>query len=207
MLTFLIGSLETTPAFMPMLLYAFAKNPKIQDKARKEVDSIFANLNESSLSDVSKFEYTSCCIKEALRMYPPVPLTGRDITKPMEIDGKWIPPGLHIHIDIWQLHHNPAIWQDPFTFDPTRFSANNMEKIDPFAFIPFGGGQRKCIAQNFAMTVATVFAARILQEFEVSLPRGYEFRYDFCLTHTMKRDIPLIFSKRSIEEKKYCESE
>ena len=183
--------------FLPNLLYAFAKNPKIQAKARNEIDMIFSGKDHAfSLSDLHNLKYTSCCIKEALRMFPPIPMTARYTEKPMEIDGKWIPSGMYIRIDIWLLHHNPEIWPDPFSFDPTRFSADNAEKRDPYAFIPFAAGQRKCIAENFAVTTATVFLVRMLKEFEVSLHHDYEMRYDFCLTHSIKAQIPLKFIKR-----------
>lgn len=98
------------------------------------------------LSQLQELRYLEMCIKESLRIYPPVPLisrlAGEDIVTPK---GYQIPNKTHIHIHIYDLHHDPAIYPDPEKFDPDRFLPENVAKRHPFAFLPFSGGPRNCI--------------------------------------------------------------
>ena len=198
MRTMIGASLDTTTNFLTFLLYSLAKNTEIQEKARKEVETLLAgkDANALSYSDLDEMQYITCCIKETLRMYPPFPQLIRVLDSPLEIDGKWLPSGLHIRIDIFLLHHNPEIWQNPFTFDPSRFFPENCENRDPYAFMPFGAGPKQCVAPNFVFAKAKIFLAKLLQDFDLSLYKPYEFRYDFSMTIAAPDNIPFRFTRR-----------
>ena len=62
------------------------------------------------------------CIKESLRMCPPVPFIGRELTAPLTIDGTTFPAGMMVDIPVWNIHHNTTVWgEDHMTYDPERF--------------------------------------------------------------------------------------
>ena len=199
MRTLIAASLDTTTNFLTFLLYAFAKNPKIQEQARKEVTALLAgkDVNGLTYSDLDQMKFIHCCIKETLRMYPPFPQMARLLDSPVEIDGKWLPSGFIIRIEIFLLHHNPEIWSNPFNFDPSRFLPENTAKRDPYAFLPFGAGPKQCVAPNFAIAKAKILLAKLLHEFDISLHQPYELRYDFCMTMAAPNNIPFQFTKRS----------
>ena len=83
------------------------------------------------------------CIKEGLRMYPPVSGIGRQLTKPLLLEDTELLPGTAVWIDFMTLHHNTSVWGDNhMVYDPERFSSQNIKKIDSFAFCPFSAGPR-----------------------------------------------------------------
>ncbi len=53
------------------------------------------------------------CVKEALRLHSPVPIIQRELTKDMTFDGVTVPPGCHVDVSIYCVHHNPTVWNDP----------------------------------------------------------------------------------------------
>lgn len=82
------------------------------------------------------------CIKEGMRISAPVPGISRQLSKEVEIEGKPIPMGTVIIPFMHLLHINPLVWNDPLKFDPYRFSKENVQDMDPFAYCPFSAGPR-----------------------------------------------------------------
>lgn len=96
-----------------------------------------------SRTDLDRLEYLTQCIKEGMRLHSPVPGIMRVNLSPIEIDNHVIPAESNIAISINSLHHNPAVWgEDHMTFKPERFTKENVEKRNPFAFCPFSAGPR-----------------------------------------------------------------
>nr|XP_044626670.1 cytochrome P450 4A11-like isoform X4 [Equus asinus] len=90
---------------------------------------------------LDQMPYTTMCIKEALRLYPPVPAIGRELTKPITFpDGRSLPKGIMIALSFYALHHNPEVWPNPEVFDPSRFAPGSTQHSH--AFLPFSGGSR-----------------------------------------------------------------
>jgi cytochrome P450 family 4 subfamily B polypeptide 1/leukotriene-B4 20-monooxygenase/phylloquinone omega-hydroxylase len=92
--------------------------------------------------DLSKMEYLGCCLKEALRLHSPVPFIMRQITKEVEIEGIKFPVGTRFTVHLYNLHHNPHVWEDPMEYRPDRFLPENLQQKDSFAFVPFSAGPR-----------------------------------------------------------------
>lgn len=110
-------------------------------------------------SDLQKLETLTCCMKEAMRLYPAVPGVGRILTKDTLIDGHTIPAGTRVNVSFILLHRNPDVWEDPHTFRPERFEVEEAKNRNPFAFVPFSAGPRsvkitillQCIFEMFAL--------------------------------------------------------
>ncbi|XP_075735784.1 cytochrome P450 4V2-like isoform X2 [Rhipicephalus microplus] len=85
--TFFIGGFDTTAMATSYTLYLLGHNSGIQDKVHAEIDTIFANDKQRSVTaeDIKKLKYLECVIKESLRLYPPVPLVARNIDEDMHI--------------------------------------------------------------------------------------------------------------------------
>jgi cytochrome P450 len=79
-------------------------------------------------------------------------MTGRVCQEDVELAGQFIPKGTEVAVDVYNLHHNPDVWKDPYVFDPERFTpggeADNQKGI---AWVPFSNGSRQCIGMNFSM--------------------------------------------------------
>ncbi|XP_058244776.1 cytochrome P450 4B1-like isoform X2 [Hemibagrus wyckioides] len=164
--TFMFGGHDTTGSAISWIFYNMACNPEHQQKCREEIQQVLMGKDTIQWEDLSKIPYTTMCIKESLRICPPVPLMGRKLSQPMTFfDGRTAPAGCVIGISIYGIHHNPTVWENPKVFDPLRFLPENTAKRSPHAFVPFSAGPRNCIGQNFAMNEMKVVVALTLRKY------------------------------------------
>lgn len=120
----------------------------LQKKAADEVVEVLGDSNEFAFQDIQKLKYLEQVIKEALRLYPSVPLIARVTDENIETTtGYTIPANTYVHIHIYDLHNNPNIYPEPDKFDPERFSPENTQDRHPFAYLPFSAGPRNCIGR------------------------------------------------------------
>nr|XP_028589391.1 cytochrome P450 4B1-like isoform X1 [Podarcis muralis] len=166
--TFMFEGHDTTASGISWLLYAMAQNPEHQQRCREEIKETLGDRDTIHWDDLGKIPYTTMCIKESLRLYPPVPGISRQLSKPITFcDGRSLPKGSLVAINIYCIHRNPSVWQDPEVFDPTRFSSEKSSQRHSHAFVPFAAGPRNCIGQQFAMNEMKVALAQILLRFEI----------------------------------------
>ncbi|XP_030044969.1 cytochrome P450 4B1-like [Microcaecilia unicolor] len=160
---------DTVASGISWILYCMAKYPEHQEKCREEIREILGDRDTVEWDDLGKMNYTTMCIKESMRMYPPAPLVLRQLTKPITFfDGRSLPAGSLVMLNIYAIHRSLSVWEDPEVFDPLRFSPENSSGRHSHAFVPFAAGVRNCIGQNFAMNEMKVATALTLQRFQVS---------------------------------------
>ncbi|KAK3102082.1 hypothetical protein FSP39_008602 [Pinctada imbricata] len=164
--TFLFEGHDTTASAISWILYSLAEFPEYQTRCQQEIDTILKQNGNTEIQweDVSKLEYLTQCIKEGMRLHVPVPFIARTTTKDIVFDGHTLPAGNFCTCHIWNLHHNPEVWKGPETYDPNRFSKENLAQMDSFAFLPFSAGPRNCIGQHFAMNEEKVVLAKLLSK-------------------------------------------
>ncbi|XP_051157445.1 uncharacterized protein LOC127279250 [Leptopilina boulardi] len=170
---FFLAGFDTTSTAMCFVAHELAMNPEIQEKLREEIETFTENGEEKITYDtLTKMKYLDMVISEALRKYPPAPSTDRlcvknfTLTKPTEDSEEYTAEvDSAIMIPIQGLHHDPKYFPDPEKFDPERFSDENKDKIHPYAYLPFGVGPRKCIANRFALMETKLLLVYILQNF------------------------------------------
>ena len=167
--TFMFRGHDTTTSGMSWTLYCLAKHPEHQEKVREEVRNVLMGREWLEYEDLKELKYTQWCIKEAMRLYPPVLDLSRRLSKDMEIEGVLIPKGVNVSINIISLHRHPDVWDNPNEYDPLRFHPSNVEGRNPYAYMPFSAGHRNCIGQNFALNEEKVVIASIVNRFQVSL--------------------------------------
>uniref|UniRef100_A0A674E9V0 aromatase n=1 Tax=Salmo trutta TaxID=8032 RepID=A0A674E9V0_SALTR len=167
--TFMFEGHDTTASGISWTLYSLACNPEHQQICRDEVISALEGRDTMEWEDLSKIPYTTMCIKESLRLYPPVPGISRKITKPITFfDGRTVPEGCLVGTSIFGIHRNATVWENPNEFDPLRFLPENSAKRSPHAFVPFSAGPRNCIGQNFAMNEMKVVVAQTLKRYQLT---------------------------------------
>ncbi|KAM9309813.1 cytochrome P450 4B1-like [Pholidichthys leucotaenia] len=166
--TFMFEGHDTTSSGISFILYCLACHPEHQKICRDEVIAALDGRDTMEWEDLSKIPYTTMCIKESLRLYPPVPGIGRIITKPIIFpDGRTLPAGSYVGTSVYGVHRNASVWENPNVFDPLRFLPENVTKRSPHAFVPFSAGPRNCIGQNFAMNEMKVVTALTLKRYQL----------------------------------------
>ncbi|CAH1788897.1 unnamed protein product [Owenia fusiformis] len=168
--TFMFEGHDTTASGISWFLYNLARHPEIQERCRQEVIDLIGDREHFTWDDMSKLPYLTMCLKESMRLHPPVPNTSRRTINPIEFpDGRIVPADTWVGIGIYAVHHNPAVWEDPETYDPERFNLDTAEKRPPHAFIPFSAGPRNCIGQHFAMSEMKICAGNVLRNFKLEV--------------------------------------
>ncbi|XP_045634548.1 cytochrome P450 4F2-like isoform X1 [Ursus americanus] len=168
--TFMFEGHDTTASGLSWVLYNLAKHPEYQERCRQEVQELLRDREPQEIEwdDLAQLPFLTMCIKESLRLHPPVTVIARRCTQDVGLpDGRVIPKGNICVISIFGIHHNPSIWPDPEVYNPFRFNPENPQKRSPLAFIPFSVGPRNCIGQTFAMTEMKVVLALTLLRFRV----------------------------------------
>nr|XP_054949275.1 cytochrome P450 4A22 isoform X2 [Pan paniscus] len=164
--TFMFEGHDTTASGISWILYALATHPKHQERCREEIHGLLGDGASITWNHLDQMPYTTMCIKEALRLYPPVPGIGRELSTPVTFpDGRSLPKGIMVFLSIYGLHHNPKVWPNPEVFDPSRFAPGSAQHSH--AFLPFSGGSRNCIGKQFAMNELKVATALTLLRFEL----------------------------------------
>lgn len=142
--TFMAAGQDTSSATIQFALQLIGNYPKVQAKIHSELDSIYSdNPNrEIKFEDLRSMKYIELCIKETLRLYPPVLFIARQNTEEFKIKGKTIPSGTTCLVLFYQLHRDPKYFPNPEVYDPDRFSNENITHRHAFAFTPFSAGPR-----------------------------------------------------------------
>lgn len=143
-------------------------------KAQEEIDNNVGKERWVEETDIKHLVYLQAVVKEALRLYPPGPLSvPHQTTEDCNVTGFFIPKGTRLFVNVWKLHRDPRIWPEPEKFLPERFLTWQAE-LDVsghhFEFIPFGSGRRSCPGITFAMQVTHLTLARLLQGFNMTTP-------------------------------------
>ena len=172
--TFMFEGHDTTTSALSWTLYCLAQHPEHQDKVREEVRSVLMGRDQLEYDDLKELKYTSWCIKEGMRLYPPVFFFFRKTTDDVQINGLCVPKGYTVAIDTLLIHRNINIWERPLEFDPLRFHPSNIEKHSPYDYIPFSAGHRNCIGQNFAMNEMKVVIGTIVNRFVLKVDETHK---------------------------------
>ncbi|SGZ54677.1 CIC11C00000004995 [Sungouiella intermedia] len=177
-LNILLAARDTTAGLLSFTFYELARNPEILNKLRQEIYEAFGDGEDLSLitfESLKKCEYLKWVLNEALRMYPSVPTNFRVAQKNTTLprgggpDGMspiFIPKGASISYTVYATHRDPEYYgKDAETFRPERWGEPEAKKYG-WAFVPFNGGPRVCLGQQFALTEASYTTVRLLQLFK-----------------------------------------
>jgi cytochrome P450/NAD(P)-dependent dehydrogenase (short-subunit alcohol dehydrogenase family) len=170
MTVFLAGH-ETTGSGLAWALYAVAQHPSIFRQLREELDARLGGRTPT-VADLEDLPYLDKVVNEALRVYPPIWGFTRDLSNDDEIGGFHIPAGSSIFIAPYVTHRHPEFWSNPEAFDPENFAADAPQR-HKFAYLPFGGGMRKCIGYQMALLIMRVQIATVVQHLDLALLPGH----------------------------------
>ena len=161
---FFLAGHETSASALAWTLYLLALNPDWQDAVADESANLTADF-----SSVSKLRKTRDVFREALRLYPPVPMMVRQTTCPENFRERDVPPGAQVVLSPWHLHRHERIWENPDGFDPTRWSTEAGKACARDAYMPFSSGPRVCTGAGFAMIEGVLLLSMIVRAFRFEI--------------------------------------
>jgi cytochrome P450 len=154
------SSASTTEWAMSLLL----NHPEVLKKARTEIDNNIGHDHLVDETDLAKLPYLQCIMNETLRLFPAGPLLiPHKSSEDCKVGGYDIPRGTLLFVNVWALHRDANVWDDPTSFKPERFEG---AEIDPYTFVPFGAGRRKCPGGGLANRVVNLSLAALIQCFD-----------------------------------------
>lgn len=169
-LTLVFAGHETTGIALAWALYWMAKYPKIQARAREEVQALsrFDSL-EGGLNDKKGLPYLTAICWESLRLNPvPVDITRR-LSQNHEFQGYRLRAGTILTASPYLLHMDGSIYPDPERFSPERFLDQQPKSHQ---FLAFGGGTHRCIGAAYALHEMKAVLAYVLDSFELNAVAG-----------------------------------
>jgi cytochrome P450 len=194
-MTMFIAGHETTANAMSWLWSILAQQPDVRAKVEQEVDQVLGTRTPVA-DDFSNLPYCQKVFKETMRLYPPVPLLPRHVEND-DVLGKYaLKGGSDVLFSAYLLHRHPDFWENPETFNPHRFDADAEKQRHPYAYIPFGGGPRLCLGNNFAMMEAVFILAMTTQRFKLNLTPNANIKPLISLTTRPKYGVPVILERR-----------
>jgi cytochrome P450 len=167
----LVAGHETSSNALSWLMYLLSTRPDCLERVRREFHSVLGDA-PLGFADVPKFEFTTQVIQEGLRLYPPFWMIDRMAVADDRVGDVAIPAGSTVIVFVYGAHHAPRYWQDPETFNPERFSKEEVKQRTPFTFLPFGGGPRVCIGQHYAMLQVLMILSDLIRRYDFELAPG-----------------------------------
>nr|XP_018909838.1 PREDICTED: cytochrome P450 4g15-like isoform X1 [Bemisia tabaci]UZM07729.1 CYP4G16A [Bemisia tabaci] len=168
--TIMFAGHDTTAAGSSFFLCMMGVRPDIQEKVVEELEQIFGDSDRPcTFEDTLEMKYMERCIMETLRLYPPVPMTGREPQEEIKLKSTdlTVPAKCTIVIGIFKLHRDPSIYPNPDEFNPDNFLPEKTTNRHYYAFVPFGAGPRGCLGRKFAMLQLKVLLSTVLRNYKI----------------------------------------
>ncbi|KAI9669166.1 MAG: hypothetical protein M1829_005167 [Trizodia sp. TS-e1964] len=175
LLNILLAGRDTTASLLGWIFYTLARHPTVYEKLRATIIEAFGTFDsgkEITFSTIKSCQYLQYCVNETLRLYPIVPLNSRQAKRdttlprgggPDGLSPVFVSKGTIINYFVYNIHRRKDIWgEDADDFKPERWEGRKIG----WEYLPFNGGPRICIGQQFAITEASYMTIRLLQRFD-----------------------------------------
>ncbi len=197
-LLYLLAGYETTANTLSSAVYLLSTN---KDKERLLVEEIDGLGVPASSADLKAYTFAEGVVKEALRLFGPVPFTDRQAAERLELKaggGLTVLPGQVVHISMRDIHRNAAYWPDPLMFLPERFIKGSPIYGDQnhHAFLAWGLGPRMCVAADFALMEAKLALVNLYSKFTFEYTGEKPFKQTFGGTLGPEHGVRVYVHKR-----------
>lgn len=203
LLSMLVAGHETTGSVLTWTLYLLSKNPSALTRAQQEVDSVL-NGNLPKYEDIKELKYLMRCIQESMRLYPHPPVLIRRAQVDDVLPGDYkVGPGQDIMISVYNIHRSAQVWDKAEEFIPERFDLEGPvpnESNTDYRFIPFSGGPRKCVGDQFALLEAMVALAIFLQRMNFKLVEDQKINMTTGATIHTTNGLYMTLNSRNLEK-------
>lgn len=180
-MTMLLAGHETTSLALSWTYYLLSLHAESERTIADEITRVIGD-RRPSFAHVEELVCTRRVLEESLRLYPPAWGFSRLALGADEIGGYRVPKGSIVFVIPFVVHRRPKLWPAPDRFDPDRFAAEQEAARPRFAYIPFGGGPRGCIGNQFALLEAQLIVAAIAQRYRIEVVPGQSIRPEPLIT-------------------------
>ena len=198
----ILAGADTTAVTLTWALSLLLNNKDVLKKTQAELDAMVGKERQVEESDLKNLVYLQAVLKETLRLYPAAPLSvPREAIADCTVSGYHIPAGTELFVNLYKIHRDPKVWQDPSDFRPERFLTTNKDydvRRQNYEFLTFGSGRRICPGISYALQVMQFTVANLLHGFEVSTPSGelVDMSEGFGLTNLKITPLEVILTHR-----------
>ncbi|CAN1312226.1 Flavonoid 3'-monooxygenase [Linum perenne] len=191
---------DTSSSTVEWAIAELIRSPKIMAQLQSELDSVVGRDRLVTELDLPKLPYLQAVIKETFRLHPSTPLSlPRIAAESCEINGRHIPKGATLLVNVWAIARDPDVWSDPLRFDPGRFLPGGEKpgvdvKGSDFELIPFGAGRRICAGLSLGLRMVQLMTASLVHAFDWELADGLKpgnLNMDEAYGLTLQRAEPL----------------
>lgn len=165
-MTMLFAGHETTATALTFAFHLLGTHPEIDRRLAAELDDVLGDRDPKP-ADRADLDVTERVLLESMRLYPPVPALGREPVEETTLGGYRLDSDTSILLSQWIIHHDADRYDAPETFRPERWERRPVDDRHRFAYFPFGGGPRRCIGEEFAMTEATLLLAAVANRYRL----------------------------------------
>ena len=169
-LTFYAAGHETTATALSWAIYLLAGQPELQEEARAEA---LSNLDGDVATLAERLPLLRQILDETMRLYPSALQLIREAVADDDMHGIPVKKGELMFIYPWVVHRHRQLWDNPDSFDHSRFTPENKAQQHRFQYIPFGVGPRICVGSRFAITEALIILAHWLSARRFRLTSGF----------------------------------
>jgi cytochrome P450 len=162
-ITLFMAGHETTANALSWTLLLLAEHPEIDSRVAAEVEAVLEGGRAATADDVVSLPITRAVVDEAMRLYPPAHIIGREALRDVELGGFRIPKGTTVLLSPWAMHHDPRFFPDPEAFRPERWLDGSAARLPRYVYLPFGAGPRVCVGNHFALLETVLVLASIVQ--------------------------------------------
>ncbi|MBI1880572.1 MAG: cytochrome P450, partial [Chloroflexi bacterium] len=194
-MTLFLAGHETTALTLSWVLYLLARHPDIEVRLLAEQQDVLGP-RLPTMEDLPRLPYTEMVLTEALRLYPPAYVVGREALRDYTINGLTIPRGTTVLMSQWVVQRDERFFEAPEQFRPERWAGGLAKRLPRYAYFPFGGGPRLCIGQSFALMEATILLVTILQRFRLTLAPDHPVVPWTSFTLRPKHGIQVVLHRR-----------
>lgn len=171
LITLLFAGHETTASALAWALYWLAFLPEVRHRLLAELEGLGADPDPMA---VARLPYLNAVCQETLRLYPiAINAFPRIVRQPIAIAGYALEPGTVIFPSIYLAHHRPEVYPEPKQFRPERFLER---QYSPYEYLPFGGGDRRCIGSAFALFEMKLVLSQLLSSLDFALVNSHPIR-------------------------------
>ncbi|KFE34631.1 cytochrome P450 [Thioclava atlantica] len=170
---FFLAGHETSASALAWSLYLLATHPDWQARVAAEAQEVL-NTETPDFSTLNRLKLSRAVFREAMRLYPPVPMFVREARGKENFRSREVAPGAQVVISPWHLHRHERLWDDPHGFDPARWESENGKACQRRAYIPFSTGPRACPGAGFAMAEGPLLLAMLTRAFRFEAVEGRE---------------------------------